>query len=402
MRTPPYRPRPSFVEDAAIEYRRERDRRPAPALPHGWDDAPRNLRVASPPADTATRVELVQGATLTPEPIAWLWDGWLARGKAHVFGGSPGAGKTTLALSLAATITSGGVWPDGSAAPIGNAVVWSGEDCPRDTLAPRLIASGADMSKVFFIGGTIERGQARSFDPARDIEALRNAIKQAGGCSLIVVDPLVAAVGGADDHKNSAVRRALQPLVDLAASEDAALVGITHFSKGTAGREVTERISGSLAFGALARVVMIAAKVPGEEEDAPPKRVFMRSKSNIGPDAGGFEYSLQQVDLEAFPGVSASRIEWGEVIEGSARDVLAEAEAAPVASVAGGGVRAARVFLEGLLASGPMAADAIRAEADGSGLSWASVRRAQKALGIVPAREGFGPEGRWLWRLPSS
>ena len=40
-----------------------------------------------------------------------------------------------------------------------------------------------------------------------------------------------------------------------------ALLGITHFSKGTSGRDPTERITGSLAFGALASGFMLACAV---------------------------------------------------------------------------------------------------------------------------------------------
>ena len=102
------------------------------------------------------------------------------------------------------------------------------------------------------------------------------------------------AVAG-DSHKNTETRRALQPLVELAASANAALLGITHFSKGTAGREPIERITGSIAFGALARVVMVAGKeAEKEDDDTPPRRFLARAKSNIGPDEGGFAYELQQ------------------------------------------------------------------------------------------------------------
>jgi putative DNA primase/helicase len=226
---------------------------------------------------------------------------------------------------------------------------------------------------------------------------LRAAISGAGGASLLIVDPLVSAVGG-DSHKNAEVRRALQPLVDLAVGEGAALVGVTHFSKGTAGREPTERITGSLAFGALARIVLIVAKAPGESEDDPPTRIFMRAKSNIGPDDGGFQYELRQVDLENYAGLSASRVEWGERIEGTAREVLQEAETAPDRDA--GAVTAAADFLRALLAAGPMAASKVYAEAQGSGLSQASIRRAKKALGVIVKREGFGRGGEWIWSLP--
>lgn len=143
----------------------------------------------------------------------------------------------------------------------GNVVVWSGEDDYADTLVPGLSASGADLDRVFFVEGVLEGKERRPFVPAKHILPLRQAIEAAGGAVLVVVDPIVSAMAG-DSHKNSETRRALQPLVDLASDVNAALLGVTHFSKGTSGREPIERIIGSVAFGALARVVMVAAKEP--------------------------------------------------------------------------------------------------------------------------------------------
>jgi putative DNA primase/helicase len=188
-------------------------------------------------------------------------------------------------------------------------------------------------------------------------------------------------------------------LVELATRVGAALVGITHFTKGTSGREPTERLTGSLAFGALARVVMVAAKVPGESDDDPPKRVFMRAKSNIGADEGGFEYGLRQVDLDGHPGLSASVIDWLAPIEGTAREVLHEAEANP-GEREGSAVTAAAEFLRALLADGPIAASEAEVEAKGAGISGASLRRAKKALGVLVRRKGFGPGSECVWSLP--
>ena len=136
---------------------------------------------------------------------------------------------------------------------------------------------------------------------------------------LIVVDPVVSAVTG-DSHKNTEVRRALQPLVDLASTMGAALVGISHFSKGGQGQDPASRVVGSIAFTAVARVVLVAAKVKNEEGQD--RRILARGKSNIGPDDGGFEYAIAQV--EALPGIQASRIEWGAAVEGSARELLTD------------------------------------------------------------------------------
>jgi putative DNA primase/helicase len=93
-------------------------------------------------------VSLIHAASIEPEAISWRWDGWIAEGKLHVLAGAPGTGKTTLAMALAATITTGGRWPDGTPAVVGDVVIWSGEDDPKDTLVPRLIACGGDKARV--------------------------------------------------------------------------------------------------------------------------------------------------------------------------------------------------------------------------------------------------------------
>ena len=339
-------------------------------------------------------VELLHGAGIVPEAIRWLWSGWLAKGKVHILGGAPGTGKTTIALSLAATVSTGGSWPDGHRAPAGNVIVWSGEDDPADTLTPRLLASGADMRRIWFVGDINDHGERRAFDPSRDIEELRLAIGAAGGAALLVVDPVVSAIAG-DSHKNAEVRRGLQPLADLGAGLDCALLGITHFSKGTAGREPTERITGSLAFGAVARIVMVAAK---SAEDGN-KRLFVRAKSNIGCDDGGFEYDLLQAELEKAPGVFASHVEWGNPVDGAARDLLAVAEATPEAGE-GGALNDAVDFLADVLTTGSLAVGEVRKRARAEGISERTLARAREKLGIKSERQGFGQST--VWYLPAA
>jgi RecA-family ATPase len=145
-------------------------------------------------------VTLKRASQLKATPISWVWPGWLARGKAHIIGGQPGAGKTTLTMKFAAAVTTGGRWPDGTMATKGNVIIWSGEDDPADTLVPRLAASGADLTRVFFVEDVVEGKERRPFNPAKDIGPLKRAIEAAGGAVLIVVDPIVSAVAG-DSHK---------------------------------------------------------------------------------------------------------------------------------------------------------------------------------------------------------
>lgn len=347
---------------------------------------------APPASSEGPRVILRTASEVQPVAVDWLMPGWLAAGKLHLIGGAPGTGKTTVALALAAVLSAGGRWPDGTRATAGDVVIWSGEDDNADTLNPRLRAAGANLERVHTVGGVIDKGQSYPFDPASDIDALREALAQLPRVRLIVVDPVVSAVAG-DSHKNAETRRGLQPLVDLAGEFGCAVLGVTHFSKGTSGREPLERITGSLAFSALARVVWVTAKQK-EDENREARRVLLRAKSNIGPEGGGFVYDLRQEPLPGFPGIEASRAIWGEMIDGSARDILADAEADGMDSEER---RDAASWLRETLSAGGLNAKDVRRLADDAGHAWRTIQRARPAAGVETKRAGFG--GGTIWRL---
>lgn len=330
------------------------------------------------------RLEMTRAADVVMTEIDWLWPGWLARGKLHVLAGDGGAGKTTLALSIAATISRGAVWPDGMKAVEGNVLIWSGEDDASDTLVPRLVAAGADLDKVFFVGDVRQGGSTRPFDPSADLEMLTTEAQRIGSVALLVVDPVVSAIVG-DGHKNTEVRRSLQPLVDLGRDLRCAVLGISHFSKGGGGADPLLRVIGSVAFGASARVVLVAGKKPGSDD-----RVLARAKSNIGPDDGGFSY---RVDLSEAP-PKASFVSWGEMLDGAARDLLATEQAGS----SDGSIESARDWLQTSLANGPVAVLELKAQSQGRGLSWRTIERAKQVLGIRSKKDAA--DGGWRWSLP--
>lgn len=362
--------------------------------PDGWaasvQDAPASSAAALP------YVELLRGDAIKPEAVSWLWNGYLVGGKVNILAGKAGTGKTTLALALAATLTVSGRWPDGTAATHGDVLVWSGEDAPADTLVPRLLACGADMRRVHFVGRVRESNDLRPFDPAHDLAELRLAMLYTRKVwKLLIVDSIVSATSG-DSHNNANVRRGLEPLGALADETGCAILGISHFTKGTAGGDPLERVTGSLAFGAYARIVLATAKRDQEQGGG---RILTRAKSNLGPDGGGFVYDIEQTETPGYPGIFASRVLWGDSIEGTAREILADAEAQPDDGE-GGALADAKSFLGDLLADGPVSANQVRKDADGAGYSWATIRRAQKALHVEPVKEGL--RAGWVWRLPAN
>ena len=329
---------------------------------------------------------LAPGSTLTPEPIHWLWGGWLAIGKLHLLAGAPGSGKTTIAIALAAAITAGGKWPDGTPATAGNVVIWSGEDGVSDTLLPRLLACDGDAARVHFVIGASNGSASGPFDPAHHMQALEKAVRDLRP-KFLILDPVVSAVA-ADTHKSGEVRRGLQPVVDLAERLGCAVLGITHLAKNTAGRDPLERVSGSIAFGAIARVVL--ATVKAADPDAP--RRLVRAKSNIGPDTGGFEYSLSHAPVPGYD-FENQIVTWGRTLEGSARDLMAAEEPKSDDD------KAAVSFLLELLADGPVPTKAVREAASQHEIGFRSVERAKQELGVRAVK--LGMKQGWAWMLPT-
>jgi hypothetical protein len=344
----------------------------------------------NPVRDGKRSVTLLRGFEIEAKPLHWLWHGFLPSGKLTILAGAGGTGKSTLAFGLAAIVTSAGMWPDGTrcSAP-GNVLIWSSEDDPADTIKPRMTAAGADASRYGVIEGTHnERGDKGPFDPATDMEALREAVKGIGGISLLIIDPIVSAVTG-DMHKANDVRRNLQAIIDFAVEFHCAVLGISHFAKATAGRNPTERVIGSQAFSALARMVLVTAK-----DEATNNRVFTRAKSNNSLDGGGFSYSIEALEL---PTGTATRVVWGAAIEGTSREILSQIEGDGSAE-GHGAMNEAKQFLVTQLENGAVEAKELLSRARDLSISEKTLRRAQKQLGVQARKEGY--QGEWVWMFP--
>ena len=340
------------------------------------------------PSPTSS-LQIVNMATIQAQAINWLWSGWLPLGKLTILAGAGGCGKTNLLLALIATITTSGIFPDGSkCTDTGKVLIYSTEDDPNDTLLPRLIANGADLSKIDFIAGRInDKGEREPFDPTKDLPLLNAYAKQNPDIKLLMIDPIISAVGG-DSNKATDVRRSLQVVVDFAQEFNCAVVGITHFAKGTSGSSPADRIIGSQAFTALARMVWSAAKREDEEDC-----ILVRAKSNISTLDGGIKYQIESETV--LENIETTKTVWLGTIEGTAKELLNEAEST---EGSGSTVDLAKEFLIDLLSPvEKMPASEVQEEAKNAGYSVASIRRAKDNLNIKPFKEGSA----WYWKLPS-
>ena len=344
---------------------------------------------------------------MKPEHVAWFWDGYLAKGKFHLLGGDPGTSKSTIAIDLAARITRGADWPDGSKNEQGPAhvVIWSGEDAASDTLLPRFMLAGGNRDLAHFVRADAVVG-GKDFDISVHVPQLEAAAvavrEQSDGIpiGLFIVDP-VANLAPADNSQNAKIRQYLNPLVKFGERQGVAILGISHLSKGTEKRGSTQRITGSLAFAALARLVLFASKVAGDPES---RRIFSRGKSNISADSGGYYYKVNEIPVTIDGSTRpVSGIEWGAPFHGNADDALRKAEADQRHSnkIQSPALDNAKTFLKKALADGPVPAKEIVKDArDGHGITPATLTRAKEKLGIESEKIGAGKDSYWTWAMP--
>ena len=143
-------------------------------------------------------------------------------------------------------------------APRGSVIILSAEDGAEDTLIPRLIAAGADRSKIHLIEAVKEEDDKgrRTFNLQTDLQLLEERIAQLGDVQAVIIDPASAYMGRrVDSHNDQAVRTVLAPVAEMASRLGVAIISIMHFNKGNGqvGTKVMHRFMASVAFVAAAR-----------------------------------------------------------------------------------------------------------------------------------------------------
>jgi hypothetical protein len=230
---------------------------------------------------------------ILPQPVHWLVPRRIPRGKLILVAGDGGNGKSTLTLHLAACISRGkpALGLEYPAAAAGDVLIASCEDDFADTVVPRLLAAGADLSRIHRIDGVNSSGEPLPFSLAH-YEQLEQELKARPNVRLVIVDPAGAYIGrsGVDDHKDSELRALLGPLSDLAAKYGVTIILIKHLNKGVTAKAV-HKVSGSAGYVNAVR----AAFVVSPADDDPEKKLLLPLKFNIGPRPSGLAYRLQSL-----------------------------------------------------------------------------------------------------------
>jgi hypothetical protein len=328
---------------------------------------------------------------VVPQRVRWLWDGRIALGKLNLVEGDPGTGKSVATTDLAARVTTGKPWPDGSECKPGGVVILSAEDGLADTIRPRFDAAGGDPSKAVAVSTVPDvEGNERPIAIPDDLHVIEAAIERVGAV-LVVIDPLMAFLSGeVNSHRDQDVRRALAPLARLAERTGATVVLVRHLNKGASGNALY-RGGGSIGIVGATRSGLLIAKDP--EDDG--RRVLASIKSNLAAPAPSLVFGLSGTDN------GAVRVDW----KGQSRLDASALLSAPTDPDERSVLQEARDLLREVLSEGSVPASEVKEEARSADISERTLKTAKRELGILTSREGEAGKrggGRWIWALPKA
>ncbi len=325
--------------------------------------------------------DLVCLGTIAPRAVDWLWALYLALGMLSMLSGDPGAGKTFIALAIAAAFTMGRT-PDGErCAPI-NVLYMSVENAPAEVIRPRFDSLGGDASRFHLLRGTVRTEDGESIQGAvslSDVSVLDAALEKTRA-RLVIVDPIQSYLGATVDlHRSNETRPVLDGLAKLAEKHRCAILLLRHLSKANGGKAI-HRGLGSIDLTGAVRSEMLAGSLP----DDPEARALVHIKSNLGAYGPTLGYSIDHEGRFAWTG--RSEITAGQMLE------------APSNTEERSAVEDAREWLHDFLSDGSKEQPECRKKAEAAGISFATLRRAKDALRVRSFKATV--RGAWLWALP--
>lgn len=237
------------------------------------------------------------------EKVYHIWPGLIYKKKISIFVGKAGKGKSQTLAKIAASISNGGKVPNSNSNfPQGTVLILSAEDRAADTIRPRLIANNANMEKIIDITASSHlnsRGKKVSgfVRLDTDMELLDDVLKKYHDVVLVIIDPISAYLGETKENDNADLRGFLHRLEDIAYNHNVGMILNTHFGKNIDISSVTEKIIGSIAYGAVARSIVAFCDHPDDEEEEIKRLVFKNVKNNYAPLMEGLIYKIEPVTI---------------------------------------------------------------------------------------------------------
>jgi putative DNA primase/helicase len=242
-----------------------------------------------------------------------------------------------------------------------------------------LDAHGADRSQIRMIRGMKNH---KAFSLVNDLDRLEGLIEEMGNVKLVIVDSIDSYTSGkVDPNTDSSVRAGLLlPLKELAKRRNVTIICIKHLNK-KEDLNAIYRVSGSVAYVAVARATWLIANKRGEREEGKPQIKLFKNL--------GFNYANPGHDLEF-------TIEGGRInILG--KDFSSMDDAVGKKEEGGGRPRAvAELFLREILKAGKKYAKDVREEAERRQIKYDTLLKAAKDIKMVRYMEG----GQWVWSMP--
>ncbi|MQB02102.1 MAG: AAA family ATPase, partial [Actinobacteria bacterium] len=320
--------------------------------------------------------------------ISFYWKGRIPNGMVTLVAGDGGVGKSTAVQDLGARMTQGKGAPGEVKLdrPRG-VVILSGEESTAAVIRPRMRLAGAELERV----RVLDLEQA-GFTLPSGVSALHAACVEADA-GMVIVDTGPAFLD--QDLKSNTeedIRRLMRPLMTLAQDLDLVVLVLAHFNKGE-GRDSRHRVMGGAAWVNASRSVLFIGPPPGANAREVSDRMVAVEKSNLAAYPPALAFRLDPCPEDSrYP-----QVEWGEEVEGvSASDLVSRAPSPADKTERD----EAKEFLAAELAGGGVPSEDLKKKAKEEGISWATLRRAQKEMGIKAIKEPGGMNSPWIWKLP--
>jgi putative DNA primase/helicase len=271
--------------------------------------AERNGKHERPPISSGKFI--IWASSIKPRKVDWLCPGRIPLGKMTTFAGQTGLGKTFTVCDLAARVTTGREIPFGGGACYkqGKVLIISAEDDADDTIVPRFMELGGDLSRLALLSPESEE----QFSLAA-LDLLNGCIADMGNDALMVaIDPPTSYLGKVNDHHNAELRGLLAPLRNWARDCNVALVFVTHVNKPAANKlEAIFRVMGGVGWVSAVRSAHVFTPDPGN----PSRNLYLPLKVNNAKKRKGLAYEIVSTTGEL------ATLRWLEEVGISADDAM--------------------------------------------------------------------------------